>query len=234
MNDVVLSRDQSRQIDRMAVAQLGFSSLVLMENAGRGVVDTLERLGVNGPIAVLCGKGNNAGDGFVVARHLLIRRHACRAMLLLPPGELTGDARTNYEILSKTDVPIHYCRNVPQHLDELAHGADWLVDAMLGTGALGNPRPPFDAAVEWFNRQPAKKLAVDVPSGLNCETGEPGLPTVCADHTCTFVATKRGYLAEGARNFTGQIHVLDIGIPLTLLAGLPLADLPHSEMSLTH
>ena len=77
-----------------------------MENAGRGTVDVLERLGIDGPVVILCGKGNNAGDGFVIARHLEIRGHACKVMLLFPPSELTGDAATNFAILEKTNVPI--------------------------------------------------------------------------------------------------------------------------------
>ena len=100
------TRDQCRELDRRATAEYGIASLVLMENAGRGCVDVLERLGIDGPVVILCGKGNNAGDGFVIARHLEIRGHTCRVLLLCPPHELRGDAATNFAILQKTDVPI--------------------------------------------------------------------------------------------------------------------------------
>ena len=93
MNEHVLTREQSRQLDRRAIDEYGIASLVLMENAGRGTVDVLERLGINGPVVILCGKGNNAGDGFVIARHLEIRGHACKVLLLFPPRNLLATLR---------------------------------------------------------------------------------------------------------------------------------------------
>ena len=177
MDEIVLTRDQSRAVDRRAIEEFGFLGLVLMENAGRGVVETLERLGIDGPVVVLCGSGNNAGDGFVIARHLEIRGHEVRVMLLISPEKLTGDALTNYTILTKTNVPIRKLttdgRPIRQQLDELGTGAAWIVDAMLGTGARGEPRPPLDEAIDWLNDQPGRKLAVDVPS---VELGEPWPP----------------------------------------------------------
>ena len=193
-----------------------------MENAGRGCVDVLDRLGINGPGIILCGKGNNAGDGFVIARHLEIRGHTCRVLLLCPPAELRGDAATNFAILQKTNVPI---LDLSQQAGaspppaELADAA-WLVDALLGTGAQGEPRPPFDTAIEWMNAQPAKKLAVDLPSGLDCDTGQPAAHTVRADHTCTFAAMKIGFTQPAAKPFTGTIHVCDIGLPPRLIEEL--------------
>lgn len=214
MSPPILTRDQVRQLDRLAIEEYGMSGLVLMENAGRGTVDMLERLGIAGPVAILCGKGNNAGDGFVVARHLDIRGHACRVLLLSPPDGLAGDAATNFNILRKTDVPIDQWS---QQTDPLADGVDWLVDAMLGTGARGEPRPPFDTAIDWMNKQTCQKLAVDVPSGLDCDTGRPAQHAVRADHTCTYAAMKIGFTQSGAETYTGQVHVCDIGVPPALL-----------------
>ncbi len=194
------------------------SGLVLMENAGRGCVDVLERLGISGPIVILCGKGNNAGDGFVIARHLEIRGHACRVILLCPAAELRGDAAANFAILRRTNVPI--TEFAQQAVADLAsvepYDADWIVDAMLGTGASGKPRPPFDAAIDWMNAQRCKKLAVDVPSGLDCDTGQPASRAVRADHTCTFAAMKIGFTQPAAGPFTGTVHVCDIGVPRQL------------------
>src|SRR6478736_5391677 len=99
MDSVALNRVQSRDIDRRAIEEFGFTGLVLMENAGRGCVDVLERLGIKGPVVILCGKGNNAGDGFVIARHLAIRGYECRVLLLSSPQELHGDAAVNFAIL---------------------------------------------------------------------------------------------------------------------------------------
>ena len=226
----ILNREQSRAVDRIAIEQFGISSLVLMENAGRGCVDVLERLGIDGPVAILCGKGNNAGDGFVIARHLAIRNHDCRVILLCDPHELTGDAATNFAILQKCDVHIIDASGatgsasaVPndvllQSLDQHATGATWLIDALLGTGAHGEPRPPFDTAIDWMNAHPAKKLAVDIPSGLDCDTGQPATHTIRADHTCTFATTKLGFTKPAAAPFTGQVHICDIGLPPALVA----------------
>jgi NAD(P)H-hydrate epimerase len=93
--------------------------------------------------------------------------------------------------------------------------ASWLVDALLGTGAQGEPRPPFDAAIDWINSRPnrTRALAVDIPSGLDCDTGLPATYTVRADHTCTFAAMKIGFAQPSAKPFTGAIHICDIGVP---------------------
>jgi NAD(P)H-hydrate epimerase len=224
MAPLALTREQSRALDRRAIDEFGIPGIVLMENAGRGTVDVLERLGISGPVVILCGKGNNAGDGFVIARHLEIRGHACRVLLLSAPDEFTGDAATNYAILTKTGVQItdlsQRARSSTTPIDsptELS-GATWLIDALLGTGAHGEPRPPFDTAVDWINARPAttKALAVDVPSGLDCDTGQPAIHTVRADHTCTYAAMKIGFTKPSAKPYLGTVHVCDIGVPTEL------------------
>jgi NAD(P)H-hydrate epimerase len=211
MDAPALTRQQCREIDRRAIEEYGMSGLVLMENAGRGCVDVLERLGIDGPIIILCGKGNNAGDGFVIARHLQIRGHKCRVLLLCPPTEFHGDAAANFAILQKTGAPIEVVSAASR---AALTDAAWIIDALLGTGAVGEPRPPFDAAINWINAQPAKRFAVDVPSGLDCDTGQPAAHTVRADHTCTFAAMKIGFTQPTAKPFTGKVHVCDIGVPL--------------------
>jgi NAD(P)H-hydrate epimerase len=210
MNTTTLTRQQCRDIDRRAIEDYGMSGLVLMENAGRGCVDVLERLGINGRVDILCGKGNNAGDGFVIARHLVLRGYECCVLLVGPPSELRGDAAANFAVLKKLHVPIEQVDAASRASSDPA----WILDALLGTGVVGSPRPPFDAAIDWINAQPAKKLAVDVPSGLDCDTGEPSPHTVRADHTCTFGAMKVGFLQPTAKSFTGEVHVCDIGFPI--------------------
>lgn len=232
----VLTREQSRELDRRAIEEYGLCGLVLMENAGRGCVDVLERLGIEGPVVIVCGKGNNAGDGFVIARHLEIRGYHCRVLLLGRAAELRGDAATNFAILRKTGLPIielahgnagqassgaedRSTANLRSQLDQHGRDADWLIDALLGTGAVGEPRPPFDDAIDWINAHGprTKVLAVDVPSGLDCDTGQPATHTVRADHTCTFAAMKIGYAHPAAKAFTGTVHVCDIGVPPGLI-----------------
>lgn len=195
------------------------TGLVLMENAGRGCVDVLERVGISGPVAVLCGRGNNGGDGFVIARHLDLRGHAVRVVLCCNPQSLTGDAAANYPILARSGVEIvpHGDAFQPDLLRRSLEDAEWIVDALLGTGAQGEPRSPYREIIPVVNAHSAKKLAVDLPSGLDCDTGQAASPTFRADHTCTFVAAKPGLLVPAAKEFVGELHVLDIGAPRKLI-----------------
>jgi NAD(P)H-hydrate epimerase len=221
MSRFVFSREQSRRVDQLAQQEFGFSGLVLMENAGRGVADVLCRLGIHGPVVICCGKGNNAGDGFVIARHLDLRGHKVHVLLWAEPDELTGDAAANYQILRKTDVPIEVFGRAAaldrERLRGLLAGAAWIVDGLLGTGARGEPRPPLDAVIDELNTAAAPKLAVDLPSGLDCDTGQPSSHTVRAAETCTFVTAKTGFFAPAAAAYLGRLHVLDIGVPRKLM-----------------
>ena len=211
-----LSRQEVREVDRRAIQVYGMSGLVLMENAGRWCVDVLMSLGCRGPVAVVCGKGNNAGDGFVIARHLDIRGLAVKALLCGPAAELRGDAAANYSVIAQSGVPIVDLSGASAFGKLLASesaGAEWIVDALLGTGAIGPPRPPMEEAIRVMNASLAKRLAVDLPSGLDCDTGIPAEPTFRADHTCTFVAPKLGFANPQAAPYLGQVHVVGIGVP---------------------
>jgi NAD(P)H-hydrate epimerase len=216
---LVFSREQCRLVDRLAVERYGMPSIVLMENAGRGVVDRIQRLGVVGPVLVCCGKGNNAGDGFVIARHLDVRALPVRVMIWADPSSLTGDAAINFGILSRSGVSIDVCqRHDAAALDRNLTDAEVVVDALLGTGATGEPRAPLDAVIDQLNASAARRLAIDLPSGLDCDTGIAARHTIRASHTFTFVATKPGFLTPQAAAYTGQVHVCDIGVPLALIA----------------
>ncbi len=216
---MILSREQVRQVDRRAIDDYGMCGLVLMENAGRGVVETMLSLGINGPVVVCCGKGNNGGDGFVVARHLEARGRPVQVLLFADPVELRGDAAANWSIVEKSGIPCDVVGpgvTVERLLPRLAT-ADWIVDALLGTGATGEPKPPYDVAIRAINQAVQKVMAVDLPSGLDCDTGAAAQQTIVAERTCTFVAAKPGFLAAGADHFTGRVHVIDIGIPRRLI-----------------
>ncbi|MFV1964302.1 MAG: NAD(P)H-hydrate epimerase, partial [Pirellulaceae bacterium] len=176
MADVVyLSRRQARLVDQRAIDEYAMFGVVLMENAGRGCADTLCELGVDGPVVLCCGSGNNAGDGFVIARHLDLRGKAVSVLLWSQPHKLRGDAAHNYEVLRRSGVPIVDCAGSGEEAFLAPHlaGADWIVDALLGTGAQGEPRAPLDRVIRLLNRQPVRRLAVDLPSGLDCDTGQP-------------------------------------------------------------
>ena len=219
MPPLAFTREQSRRVDQLAQQEFGFCGLVLMENAGRGVADVLCRLGIAGPVAICCGKGNNAGDGLVIARHLDLRGHKVRVLLWAEPEELTGDAAANFSILTKTDVPIEVfgAAHDAARLAKLLEGAAWIVDGLLGTGARGEPRPPLDAVIDQLNTAAAPKLAVDLPSGLDCDTGQPARHTIRAAETCTFATAKAGFFAPEAAPYVGRLHVLDIGVPHKLI-----------------
>jgi NAD(P)H-hydrate epimerase len=213
---VFLSREQVRAIDRRAIEEFGVPGVVLMENAGRGAAEVLLSLGARGPVVVCCGKGNNGGDGFVIARHLDNRTVPVRVLLFARSEELTGDAALNYEIVRRSGIPNDVRGDQPVDGDALRRdfaAAEWVVDALFGTGLAGAVRPPFDAVIGAINASGAKVLAVDIPSGLDCDTGEPLGATVRAQHTVTFVALKKGFAQPAAREWVGEVHVADIGAP---------------------
>jgi NAD(P)H-hydrate epimerase len=214
-----LSRDQVREIDRRCAKEFGIPTLLLMENAGRSCVEALLTLGCCGPVVICCGKGNNGGDGFVIARLLDAAGVAIRILLFANPTELSGDARTNYEIASKSSLPIVALGKeaVADQIKEQLESSEWIVDALLGTGATGNPKAPLSIAIECMNASCAKKFAVDVPSGLDSDTGEPGEPTIRAAVTMTFVAEKSGFDNPKAKPYLGKIKVGSIGAPRVLL-----------------
>ena len=214
-----LSCSQIRRLDQLAIEKYGIAGVVLMENAGRGATDCLCGLSDSGPIVICCGKGNNAGDGFVIARHLELRGYQPKVMLWADPNKLLGDAGINFRILEKTDVPIEQFHTTHDH-DRLAKhlvDATWIVDALLGTGVKGSPRSPLDAVIDQINSSSTPCLAVDIPSGLNCDTGKPTDHTIRANHTCTFAAPKSGFLSPVAEKYTGKLHVVDIGTPRKLI-----------------
>lgn len=215
-----LTRDQCRRVDRLAIEEFGMVGLVLMENAGRGVVDGICRLGLAPPVLVCCGKGNNAGDGLVIARHLDLRGWPVRVLIWAAADELTGDAGANFRILAHTDVPIELCdsRYEDALLERRLGDAGLIVDALLGTGARGEPRPPFDRVIDRINAAAATRVAVDLPSGLDCDTGQAARHTIRAAHTFTFLAAKPGFFVPGVEQYTGEVHVCDIGVPAKLLA----------------
>ena len=218
MPPLVLSREQVRDVDRRAIEEFGLTGLVLMENAGRGCAELLLQRQPVGRIVICCGKGNNGGDGYVIARHLDMAGIDVQILLLTDPAELKGDARANFEIAQRLGLPIEppegravaaLCHHWAQHF---AH-ADWIVDCLLGTGTQGTIAEPYRSAIETINRSGRPVLAVDLPSGLDCDTGEPLGVCIKAAMTATFVALKPGFLKPVARPLLGDVEVVPIGIP---------------------
>jgi NAD(P)H-hydrate epimerase len=227
----IITVEQARELDRRAVADYGMQSIQLMENAGRGVADVLCQLGVAGRVVICCGHGANGGDGLVVARHLDLRGVAVETLLFVPPHRLAGaptdrpptaeelrlghDTAVNYRALCASGIPLRVAASA-EHLAQSLIAANWIVDALLGTGASGEPRSPLDQVIAGINMAGAQVLAIDLPSGLDATTGVAAKNTVRANHTCTFVAGKPGLIVPGVAVYVGQLHVLDIGAPRRL------------------
>jgi NAD(P)H-hydrate epimerase len=217
-----LSRDEVRAIDRCAIERIGVAGVVLMENAGRQAADAVaEHLGgaAGRSAAVVAGAGNNGGDGFVVARHLALRGARVVTFLLAAPEELTADAATNYGICRRLGLDIRPVGGeaLAKLAGELA-AFDVVVDAVGGTGIRGALRGAAATAVEQINAAGRDVVAIDIPTGLDCDTGEAPGATVRARLTVTFVARKKGFDAPGAADYTGQVRVADIGIPAEQVA----------------
>ncbi len=224
---IAVTRAQVREVDRRAIEEFGVPGVVLMENAGRNATKIiLGLLPTGGRVAIVCGRGNNGGDGFVIARHLFNARAPVDLLLACDPDQLSGDAAINAGIVQKMRLQCHgfdTVERIEQARPILARAAV-IVDALLGTGFAGDVRAPLDAAIEAINgARGAIVVAVDLPSGLDCDTGRPSNATVRAHHTVTFVARKAGFNAPGAEAFTGQVHVADIGAPRTILEDVLLS-----------
>lgn len=219
-----ITRQQARDFDRRASEEFGMPSIVLMENAGRGVAVHVRRVNPKRRrVVVCCGKGNNGGDGFVIARHLDNFGWPVKVLLFANPSEIVGDAAAMYRILAKSPVQIAVVMldslRLEDYLnDEITNFNDgWIVDALFGTGLSGPVREPFDRVIAAINASPAPVLAVDTPSGLDCDTGQTLGAAVRADFTVTLVSLKTGFLIPEARPWLGEVHVTDIGAPRNLV-----------------
>jgi len=199
--------EQMRAIDAWAIGERGVPSLDLMERAGAGVADEAERMAPAGRVVILAGKGNNGGDGLVAARLLRERGREVGVLAACDPGELTGDARVNLERLPGPPPSTMTAVTLTAPLPAL------VVDALLGTGATGEPRGVVADAIRTFCLGALPVLAVDVPSGVDASTGEVAGLAVRADATVTFYAAKTGLRIEPGRGHAGRVSVIDIGIP---------------------
>ncbi len=198
--------------------------IVLMENAGRGCAEKLMSLGAAKGAVICCGGGNNGGDGFVIARQLYNRGIVSKVILFSRPEDYGGDARINLNIIERLPIPIVQFdpewkdESIIQHLTTIGREkAAWIVDAMLGTGAVGELRSPFDRLIPLMNELPIKRMAIDIPTGMDCDTGMVQPTAFQADITCTFIDFKRGFANPDAANYLGHVSVVGIGAPRDII-----------------
>ncbi len=196
-----------REIDRWAIEDQGVAGLELMERAGTSVARAVERLLADGPVAVVCGKGNNGGDGFVVARLLRDVGREATVVLAAEAQDIGGDARANLERLPGPP-PL-----APSAMREALAGASVAVDALLGTGFRGEARGAAAEAIAAINAARVPVVSVDVPSGVDASTGTVSGEAVCAAVTVTFHAAKPGLWIRPGKAHAGEVLVSDIGIP---------------------
>lgn len=203
-----------RQVDRDVIRQLGIPGLLLMENAARGACQVIHRMGPFRRIVILAGPGNNGGDGLAIARLLAADDVAAETLLIRSDKSLSADAASNLAFLNAAAIPVTEtgAEAAATVLRELT-SQDLIVDALLGTGVRGVVAAPFDAVIREINESSARVLAVDLPSGMNGDTGQPCGICVQADETVTFVAEKTGFRTDEAKRLTGPVTVCHIGLP---------------------
>lgn len=234
---LVFSREAIRELDRAAVRDYGIPGIVLMENAAHQLADEALRMLENrAPPAAIssaadrralicCGKGNNGGDGLALARHLVNAGIDVEILLTFDPAQakLSEESAVNWRICKAMSIPAIVLDEAdPWGTLEALERADLIVDALLGTGVTSAPRPPADAVIDWINSTGsgawhAAILSVDIPSGLDCESGRPlGDSVVRADVTVSLVGLKTGFLELDAQPYLGEITIGDIGVPREL------------------
>lgn len=216
---IVMSRDEVRAVDSWAINTLGIAGVVLMENAGRSCAEMIESKlkGIANPkVCIFCGTGNNGGDGYVVARHLVNSGVGVTVVVCGERNKVKGDAKINLDILERIGEPIERLNpadpDIAEQVNRHTAGADILVDSLFGTGLRGNLSDEYRQLLESINARNRPVLAVDIPSGLDCDSGEPLGAAINATWTVTFVAVKKGFTFANASRYTGEIFVASIGI----------------------
>jgi NAD(P)H-hydrate epimerase len=212
---------QIREIDHVAVERYRMNSLVLMENAALGCVRWLEnRFSDGGQAIILCGRGNNGGDGLAIARHLRVLGWMCQVAVAGPLERMSADAQANLEILIAGGGRelLLWRDHLPDSsqtatLQKWLASANVIIDAMLGTGASGEPQTPLSEWIRMANQSNGQRVAIDIPTGWDATTGEASEHTFKADATLTFVARKPAMALPTASKVLGEIFVLPIGIP---------------------
>jgi NAD(P)H-hydrate epimerase len=217
----LVTSEEMRRIDKKAIEEIGIPSIVLMENAGLKVADAIERK--YGPLKgryvyIFAGSGNNGGDGMVVARHLFNQKVKAKIFLLAEKKNIKGDAATNLAITEKMGIPMREITSPAfvESLEKELAKADIVVDALLGTGAKGAPRGLMKKVIDLINKHSKNTVAVDIPTGVDADSGEVRGEAIKAEYTVSLAYPKRGLYLYPGMNYAGEIEIADIGIPAGL------------------
>ncbi len=210
--------EQMREVDRLMVEEIGVSILMMMENASRNIAILARKMlggSVKGKnIVILCGKGNNGGDGLGAGRHLINFGAKVVILLAANASELRHDSHIQYEVLKNINATVYEASDlVDGPAEKYLTNASLIIDALLGYNAKGQPREPIATFIRIANQSQKPILAVDIPSGLNANTGETNGPTIKAAATLTLALPKVGLLTEKARGYVGKLYVADLSIP---------------------
>ncbi len=220
---ISLNRNATREIDRKAIEEYEIPGIILMENAGRNVVEVILKMLPDpnkAKVAIFCGKGNNGGDGFVIARHLYNKRIDISVYLTTKVHNVLtgGDTSTNLKILLNMNIEIKELQvDDINRIEKELHGCNLIVDAIFGTGLSGEIREPVRSLIVKINESRASGVSVEVPSGLDCDEGAVLGTAVKASKTVTFVAAKTGFFKESGKEHTGELVVSDISVPKELI-----------------
>ncbi len=211
---------QMQEMDNIAQEKFGIPGFLLMENAGRAVFEEIMNSlpDRKGKIVLVCGKGNNGGDAFTAARHLMNNGFDIEVFLIGKAEDLKGDAKSNYEIVAKMGGLIRQLsfESMEFFENELKH-ASLVVDAIFGTGLSRKTGEPYKTIIKKINESGKAVLSVDIPSGLDATTGEILGSCIKATKTVTFAFPKTGFIKKDGPEVTGEVIVKDISIPKTLL-----------------
>ncbi|MBL7085014.1 MAG: NAD(P)H-hydrate epimerase [Candidatus Omnitrophica bacterium] len=213
----VVTAKQMRQIDKKATQKFGFPAIILMENAAiSSAFCALQMLKVGqGNVLILCGQGNNGGDGFACARHLINHGLKVKVCFVGKVEKLSSEAKTNYQILRKIGEKI--LKPKISSLKKKLESADLIVDALLGIGLKNKVREPYFSLISIINDSNKPVLSLDIPSGLDATSGKAHGISVKAKHTLTFGLLKKGFLNPQARKYIGEVTIGDISLPRKLL-----------------
>ncbi len=219
--DQAVTGRQMQDMDRRAIEEIGIPGLVLMDNAGRGVSETVKIFPRAKKILILAGKGNNGGDGLVAARYLANDGYQVQVVLFAAPGQMKSDPAICYKIIQKMQIPCRIFTDslMPVWFQNCLGAQDLVIDALFGVGLDKPLQEPYLSVLTFLNQSRKTTIAVDLPSGLHADTGKVMGVAVKAALTAALGLVKKGLIINEGPSCSGKIYLVDLGIPRAILGG---------------